>query len=115
VHFEKRGANGVRSRIAMVGRGWAPRSALLVHWGEERIYAFRSQMAKVEQKRSSAKFAFGEFCELRNDGVLRSSHLALVGGIMLSRLPILSCLERGGRYLCPATSKTRQGSSRLRP
>ena len=55
------------------------------------------------------------FCELRGDGVLRSSHLALVDGIMLSGLPALSCLERGGRYLCPATSKTRQGSSRLRP
>src|SRR5215204_2336397 len=57
----------------------------------------------------------GEFSELRRYGVLRSSHLALMGGIILPGLTTLSCLERGGRYLCPTTSKTRRGWSRLLP
>ncbi len=63
----------------------------------------------------SANFALARFCELRVDGVVSRSHLVLMGGIMLSGLTTLSCLERGGRYLCPTTSKTRRGSSRLRP
>ena len=41
---------GAKSRITTVSRGYAPRSALLVQWGEERIYPFPSQMAKVELK-----------------------------------------------------------------
>jgi hypothetical protein len=47
--------------LTMVGIGAksTSRSALLEHWGEQGIYPFRSQMAKVEQKMNSRKFGLG--------------------------------------------------------
>ena len=33
-----------------MGRGQAPRSTLLGHWGEKHIYPLRSQMAKVQRR-----------------------------------------------------------------
>ena len=47
VHPEKRD-KGPRTLFNMVGRGQEPRSALLQNYGEEHIYPYCSQMAKVE-------------------------------------------------------------------
>jgi hypothetical protein len=55
VHFEKSGAKGVKSRIAMIGRGWASRSALLGLWGAAYLYPFLPQMAKVEPRRETVR------------------------------------------------------------
>ena len=48
VHPEK-GDKGPRTLFNMVGRGQEPRSALLQNYGEEHIYPYCSQMAKVER------------------------------------------------------------------
>ena len=46
--FSERGTKRPQALFKMVGRGQAPRSSLLWHWGEGHIYPFCSQMSKVQ-------------------------------------------------------------------
>lgn len=56
----------------MVGKGQSPRSTLLAHWGEERTYPSRSQMAKVELEEVFSETGLPAYGVLGNVGKMRS-------------------------------------------